>query len=454
MFYNIKNKMMMKTFPVGGVHPPDNKLTVNAKIKYLPVPERVTIPAVQHTGAPAKINVIKGDKVKTGQKIASGDGFISSNIHSSVSGTVSKIDFITDSSGYRQSAVFIEVDGDDWLDTIDRSDKIITEIKSSPGEIVRICLECGIVGLGGATFPTHVKLTVPSGKKCEVLIINGVECEPYLTADHRLMLEKGEEILIGTALLMKALNVEKAMIGIENNKPDAIDSLTKLAIMFKGISVHALKVKYPQGAEKQLIKALINREVPSGHLPIDVGAVVHNVGTAFAVYEAVQKKKPLFERIVTVTGKSLEKPGNFSVRIGTPVKTLIEATGGLPGNTGKIVSGGPMMGKAISNTEIPVVKGTSGIVIFPRNESERAKTEPCIRCAKCVTVCAMNLEPYLMMALSEKGLYERAEAENITNCMECGSCSYICPASRPLLDYVRVGKSAVNKMVRERNVKL
>jgi electron transport complex protein RnfC len=267
------------------------------------------------------------------------------------------------------------------------------------------------------------------------------------------MMEKGEEILTGVAILMKALKVTKAIIGIENNKPGAILHLTELSSGFQGITVQPLKVKYPQGAEKQLIKSLINKEVPSGHLPIDVGAVVHNVGTAYAVYEAVQKNKPLFERVVTVTGKKLSNPGNFLVRTGTPVSKLIEASGGMPDDTGKIISGGPMMGKAINNTDIPVVKGTSGIILFAKNESERSNINPCIRCAKCTFACAMNLEPYLLMALSEKGMFERAEKEHITDCMECGSCSYTCPSGRPILDYVRLGKSRVIRMARERNVK-
>jgi electron transport complex protein RnfC len=444
---------VLKTFPRGGIHPPENKLTANMAIGYLPVPESVTIPVFQHIGAPATTIVNKGVYVKTGQVIATGKGFVSSNIHSSVSGKVIKIDTIIDNTGYKQTAVFIDVEGDEWIDTIDRSSKIVTEIKLSSEEIVKKCLESGIVGLGGATFPTHVKLTIPTGKKCDLLIINGVECEPYLTSDHRLMLEKGEEILIGVAILMKALKVDRAKIGIENNKPDAIDLLTKLATGFKGITVHALKVKYPQGAEKQLIKAIINREVPSGHLPIDVGAVVHNVGTAFAVYEAVQKNKPLFERVVTITGKSLARPGNYFVRTGTPVSKLIEAAGGMPDDTGKIINGGPMMGKAVNNIDVPVVKGTSGIILFPRNESERSLVKPCIRCAKCISVCALNLEPFLLMTLSEKGLFERAEKEKITDCMECGSCSYTCPANRPLLDYIRLGKSTVIRMARERNMK-
>jgi len=444
---------VLKTFTPGGIHPPENKLSANMVIGYLPIPESVTIPVSQHSGAPATTIVNKGDYVKTGQVIAASKGFVSSNIHSSVSGKVNKIDTIMDTTGYKQAAVFIDVENDEWIETIDRSSEIVREIKLSPEEITKRCLESGIVGLGGATFPSHVKLTVPAGKKCNLLIINGVECEPYLTSDHRLMLERGEEILIGVSILMKALKVERAKIGIENNKPDAIDHLTKLATGFKGITVHDLKVKYPQGAEKQLIKALINREVPSGHLPLDVGAVVHNVGTAFAIYEAVQKNKPLFERVVTITGKSLAQPGNYFVRIGTPVSKLIEVAGGMPDDTGKIVNGGPMMGKAVNNIDVPVVKGTSGIILFPRYQSERPEINPCIRCAKCISVCALNLEPFLLMTLSEKGLFERAEKERITDCMECGSCSYTCPAGRPLLDYIRLGKSTVIRMVRERNMK-
>ena len=444
---------MLKTFPIGGIHPPENKITAGIGILYLPIPESVTIPVSQHIGAPAVTIVNKGDYVKTGQVIATSKGFVSSNIHSSVSGKINKIDSIIDTTGYKQTAVFIDMEGDEWMETIDRSSELTREIKLSPEEITKRCLDSGIVGLGGATFPSHVKLTVPDGKKCNILIINGVECEPYLTSDHRLMVEKGEEVLTGISILMKALKVDRAMIGIENNKPDAINQLTKLATGFKGITVHPLKVKYPQGAEKQLIKALINREVPSGHLPLDVGAVVHNVGTAFAVYEAVQKNKPLFERVVTITGKSLGKPGNYFVRIGTPINKLIEASGGMPEDTGKVVNGGPMMGKAVNNLDVPVVKGTSGIIIFPSEESKRKEIKPCIRCAKCVSVCALNLEPFLLMTLSEKGLFERAENERITDCMECGCCSYTCPADRPLLDYIRLGKSTVVKMARERNMK-
>lgn len=444
---------MLKTFPTGGVHPPENKLTAGIPIEYLPVPGNIIIPLSQHIGAPANPIVAKGDKVKTGQLIAEGKGFVSANVHSSVSGKVSKVDTAADSSGLKQMSVYIDVEGDEWIENIDRTNEIVKDIKLSPEEIVKKCFESGIVGMGGATFPSHIKLNVPSGKKCDVLIINGVECEPYLTSDHRLMLEKGEEMLVGVSILMKALKVEKAMIGIENNKPDAISRLTSLAAGFPGMSVHPLKVKYPQGAEKQLIKALINREVPSGRLPIDVGAVVHNAGTAFAVYEAVQKNKPLIERVVTVTGKSVEKPGNYMVRIGTPISRVLEAAGGIPEGTGKIINGGPMMGKAVSNTDAPVVKGMSGIVLIPVSEAVRETINPCIRCAKCVSVCPIHLEPYLLMTLAEKGLFERAEKERITDCMECGSCSYTCPAGRPLLDYIRLGKSTVIRLARQKVLK-
>ena len=444
---------MLKTFPAGGVHPPENKLTGSSPIQVLPLPKVAVIPVSQHIGAPALVTVNKGDYVKTGQVIASSKGFVSANIHSSVSGKVNKIDIVTDTTGFRQTAVYIDVEGDEWVETIDRTENVKREVPHSPSEIISKCLESGIVGLGGATFPSHVKLSIPTGKRCDVLIINGVECEPYLTSDHRLMLEKGEEVLTGVSIIMKALNVTKAIIGIENNKKDAIENLRSISAGFTGISVEPLKVKYPQGAEKQLIKAITKREVPSGKLPVDVNAVVHNVGTAFAIYEAVQKNKPLFERVVTITGKSVSKPGNYLVRTGTPVSALIEAAGGLPEDTGKILSGGPMMGKALSNLEAPIVKGTSGIVVLQESESGRMQSAPCIRCARCVSACALKLEPFLLMSLSDKGLFERAESERITDCMECGSCSFVCPAGRPLLDYIRLGKSTVIKIARERLVK-
>lgn len=443
----------MKTFPAGGIHPPSNKLTAGCKIEQLPIPASVVIPISQHIGAPAEVIVAKGDMVKVGQVIAQGKGFVSTNIHSSVSGKVTKIDNTMDSSGFKKTAVYIDVEGDEWDSSINRSPEVDSNVKASAADIIKKCCEAGIVGMGGATFPSHVKLSVPEGKKCDVLIINGVECEPYLTSDHRLMLEHGEEVIIGVSILMKALNVNNAIIGIECNKPDAINHLQQIASRFLGITIIPLKMKYPQGAEKQLIKAVYNREVPMGKLPIDVNAVVQNVGTAFAVYEAVQKNKPLFERVVTITGKSLTKPGNFMVRIGTPVSALIDAAGGLPEDTGKIISGGPMMGKALASIDVPIVKGTSGIVVFPGEESVRPEATPCIRCGKCVSVCALKLEPYLMATLSEKGLFEQAEEAGVANCCECASCHYVCPAGRPLLDYLRLGKNTVIKMARERAAK-
>ena len=376
---------MLQTFTRGGVHPPENKLSANCRIRDLEIPRSVVLPLSQHLGAPAKPVVNKGDVVKTGQLIAKGDGFVSSDVHASVSGKVSKIDDVVDMSGYKRPAVFIDTEGDEWAEGIDRSPALATTIALSGQEIIRRIGEMGIVGLGGATFPTQVKLTVPRGKKAEYLVINGVECEPYLTSDHALMLEKGEEIMVGIQILKKALNVDKAIIGIENNKTDAIRNLKVLAQKYPGTTVSALKVKYPQGGEKQLIKALLNREVPSGGLPVDVGVVAFNVGTAFAVYEAVQKNKPLIERIVTVTGKSLKQPANLRVRIGTPVASLIEAAGGLPDDTGKIIAGGPMMGKAIASLDVPVVKGSSGFLLLSEKESLRGKIQPCVRCSKCVS---------------------------------------------------------------------
>ncbi|MBA4321746.1 MAG: electron transport complex subunit RsxC [Odoribacter sp.] len=444
---------MLKTFPIGGTHPPDRKLTAAAKMAHIPVPAMVIIPLSQHIGAPALPVVEKGETVKTGQLIAKADGYVSANIHSPVSGKVNRIDLAFDSTGYRKKCIIIDTEGDEWIETIDRDPSVTREIKLSREEIIAKCLEAGIVGMGGASFPTHVKLTIPVGKRCDLLIINGVECEPYLTSDHRLMLEKGEAIMTGTTILMKALGVEKAIIGIENNKPDAISHLKGLSLSFSGITVQALKVKYPQGGEKQLVKALIDKDIPSGGLPIDVHTMVQNIGTAYAVYEAVQKNKPLFERVVTVTGESLKQPSNFIARIGTPVSKLIEAAGGLPGDTGKIINGGPMMGKALNNIDVPVVKGMSGIVILRESESERRRIDPCIRCAKCINACFFNLEPYLLMTLTEKALLERAEKERITDCCECGSCAFACPAGRPLLDYIRLGKSSVLKIIRERNIK-
>ncbi len=442
---------MLKTFTKGGVHPPENKLSASKPIEVLPVPDKVIIPISQHIGAPATPVVAKGDTVQVGQVIAKSSGFVSANIHSSVSGKVASLDPVLDSTGYKKPAITIAVEGDEWLTDIDRSTDLRKEVSLSAEEIIAKVNDGGIVGLGGATFPSHVKLSIPKGKKADVLIINGVECEPYLTSDHRVMLEKGQELMVGISILKKALGVDRALIGIENNKKDAIEHLKKISAEYADIEVYALKVKYPQGGEKQLIKALINREVPSGGLPIEVGTVVHNVGTAIAVYEAVQKNKPLIERVVTITGKSLEKTGNYMVRIGTPVSKIIEAVGGLPDDTAKIVNGGPMMGKAVNSIEVPVTKGTSGVILFPEQEAYREEEQPaCIRCGKCISACAMGLEPYLLNRLAQRKMFERLEEERVMDCMECGSCSYVCPANLPLLDYIRLGKGEVGAMIRAR----
>ncbi len=441
---------MLKTFKIGGVHPPENKISANAKIEQLPLPKTVFIPVAQHIGAPATPLVNKGDAVKVGQLIAKSSSFVSTNIHAPVSGKVKKVDVAPDSTGYTKQGIFIDVEGDEWLEEIDQTDTLIKACELDGKTIIQKIQDAGIVGLGGATFPTHVKLVPPMGMTAKVLLINGVECEPYLTSDHRLMLEKPDEILVGTQILMKAMNVEKAAIGIENNKPDAIKLLSDKARNYKGIEIVPLKVKYPQGGEKQLIKAVTGREVPSGGLPIAVGAVVSNVGTAFAVYEAIQKKKPLFERVVTVTGKGVKKPSNFKVRIGTPTSELIEAAGGLPENTGKIISGGPMMGKALASVDVPVTKGTSGILLLEEKTANRPEFIECIRCSRCVSVCPMGLEPYLLMTLGEKQIFDRAENERVMDCIECGSCSYTCPSNRPLLDYIRLGKAKVGVIMRSR----
>lgn len=441
---------MLRTFRIGGIHPPENKLSAGKKIETLALPKQVIIPLGQHIGAPAQALVKKGDLVKVGTLLAKAGGFVSANIHSSVSGKVNKIDNVLDASGYKKPAIYIDVEGDEWEESIDRSEDLVKECSLSPKEIIDKIAQAGIVGLGGATFPTQVKLMPPPGSKPEIIIINAVECEPYLTSDHSLMMEKGEQILVGVSILMKAVNVSKAVIGIENNKPDAIAHLSKLAAGYKGIEVMPLKVRYPQGGEKQLIDAVIKRQVKSGALPISTGAIVQNVGTAYAIYEAVQKNKPLFERVVTVTGKAVAKPSNLLVRIGTPIANLIEAAGGLPENTGKIIGGGPMMGKALISADVPVTKGSSGVLLLTREESVRKPMSNCIRCAKCVNACPMGLVPSLLMNATEFKNWELAEKNHITDCIECGSCSYTCPANRPLLDNIRFGKGKVMAIIRAR----
>lgn len=447
----------MKTFKIGGIHPAENKLSAASPIREAALPKQAVFSMFQHIGAPAKPIVKKGDEVKVGTLLAEAGGFVSAPIYSSVSGKVSKVDIALDASGTRRMAVYVDVEGDEWEENIDRSSTLVKlsdrpELDSKT--IIEKVKNAGIVGMGGATFPCHVKLSPPPGSKAECVIINAVECEPYLTADHRLMLEHPEEILVGLQLIMKAVDVKKGYIGIENNKPDAIALMTEKAKDYEGIEIVPLKVKYPQGGEKQLIDAVIGRQVPAPPaIPINVGAVVQNVGTAFAIYQAVMKNKPLIDRIITVTGKSLQQPSNLLARLGTPFQQLIDECGGLPEDTGKIIGGGPMMGKALLSLDIPMTKGSSGLLIMNEKETRRSMPQPCIRCAKCVNVCAMGLEPYLLSKMCAMEDWEGAEKNGIVSCIECGSCQYTCPSNRPLLDMVRVGKSTVMGIIRSRVAK-
>lgn len=443
--------MFLKTFSKGGVHPEENKISHDSPIQVQPIPKTVSILLGQHIGKPAAPVVSRGDEVKVGTLIAKADGFVSANIHSSVSGKVKKIETILDASGYQKPCITIQCDGEDiWEETIDRTPEIVRDIKLSSEEIIQRIAECGIVGMGGATFPTNVKLMPPKDATPECVIINGAECEPYLTADHRTMLERGEEVLIGLQILMKSVGVTKGYVAIENNKRDAIDKLTQLASTMPGIEIIPMKVKYPQGGEKQLIDTVLKRRVASGKLPVTEGAIVQNVGTALAVYEAVQKHKPLVERVVTVTGKAVKNPCNLLVRIGTPLSELIETAGGMPRSTAKLVSGGPMMGKAVYSDEIPVAKGTSGVLMLLEEDTKRRPMRNCIRCAKCVGACPMGLNPAFLMRDTVYRDWDALEANHVYDCIECGSCSFICPANRPLLDHIRMGKGRVMAIRRAR----
>ena len=454
--------MNARTFSIGGIHPEENKLTHEAATKVAALPKQAIFPLSQHIGAPAKPVVKKGDRVKVGTMIAEAGGFVSAPIFSSVSGTVAKIDTAIDATGYRKPAIYITVNGDEWESKIDRSDKlelVKDHPELTPEEIVNRIKDAGVVGMGGACFPTFIKLTPPPTAKAECVIINAVECEPYITADFRLMMEHADEILVGLELLMIGAKVTTGYIGIETNKPAAIELLTQKCVeKFGGskysVDVVPLKQRYPQGGEKQLVDAVIHRQVPAPPaIPVNVGAIVQNVGTAFAVYEAVMKRKPLFERYTTVTGKRLANPGNFVVRMGTPMQDLIDACGGMPEGDNKLLAGGPMMGKALTSTEVPICKGTNSVTIISDDEARRKEPQPCIRCAKCVSVCPMGLEPYLLAKLSEVKNWERAEREDIVSCIECGSCQFTCPAHRPLLDNIRQGKSTVMGIIRARAAK-
>ena len=451
--------MKIKTFRIGGIHPDENKLSNDAVTQPAPLPKQAVFPMSQHIGAPAKPVVKKGDKVKVGTLIAEAGGFISAPIHSSVSGTVFKVDNAIHASGYLQPAIIINVEGDEWEETIDRSTKLETleqHPELTPEEIVNRIKAAGVVGMGGACFPTFVKLCPPPGAKPECVIINGVECEPYITSDYRLMMEKGDELIEGVKILMAGAKVNKGYIGIEDNKPAAIDLLAN-KLQEKGIDnieVVPLAKKYPQGGEKQLVDAVIGRQVPAPPaIPVNVGAIVQNAGTAVAVYEAVMKHKPLFERYTTVTGKKLAKPSNFLVRMGTSFGELIDLCGGLPEGENKVLAGGPMMGKAVNSLDVPVGKGQNAVTILTDDDAHRQAAQPCIRCAKCVSACPMGLEPFLLATGSALKKWDLLEKEMITSCIECGSCQFTCPAHRPMLDNIRLGKQTVMGIIRSRAAK-
>ena len=437
---------MAKLTFMGGIHPYDGKdLSKDKPMKAVLPKGDLVYPLSQHIGAPAVPVVAKGDHVLTGQKIAEAQGFVSAPIYATVSGTVKAIEPHRVVTGDNVMSIVIE---DDHL--YEEAEFVPADLETlSREEIIGRVKEAGIVGMGGATFPTYVKLK--PGKPIDAVLINGSECEPYLTSDHRTMLEHGEELLVGVTILMKAIAVEKAYIGIENNKPDAIAHLRKLAEWYKGIEVVPLKVKYPQGGEKQLIAAVTGREVPPPPaLPIDVGAVVCNASTTYAVYQAVQKNKPLIERVVTVTGKGVKEPKNLLTRMGTPISALLEAAGGLPADAGKVINGGPMMGRAMVNLDSPVTKGCSGITVMSGRDAVRREASQCIKCAKCVAACPMGLEPYYLSKMTQKKGWDALEEQMITSCIECGCCQASCPSYLPLLDWVRLGKQTVMGIIRAR----
>ena len=449
--------MKLRTFRIGGVHPEENKITAEMATQVAALPKQAIFPLGQHIGAPAKPVVAKGDKVKVGTLLAEAGGFVSAPIYSSVSGTVFKVDQSIDATGYRKPCIIINVEGDEWEESIDRSEKLETiasHPELTPEEIVNRIKVAGVTGMGGAGFPTFIKLCPPPTAKAECVILNGVECEPYITSDYRLMMEHADEILVGLDLLMKGAKVERGYIGIEDNKPEAAKALQAQLCAADGITVDVLPAKYPQGAEKQLIYTVINRQVPAPPaIPVNVGAIVQNVGTAYAVYQAVMKNKPLFERYTTVTGKQLKNPGNFLVRMGTPMRELIDLCGGMPEGDNKVLAGGPMMGKSVVSTDVTVCKGTNSITILTDADAHRKAAQPCIRCGKCVSACPMGLEPYLLATLSSFKEWERLEAEQVTSCISCGSCQFTCPSHRPILDNILQGKGVVMGIIKSRNAK-
>ncbi len=432
----------------GGVHPPEYKELAEKKaIEVLPLPDYIIIPVQQHLGAPAEPTVNVGDEVKTGDKICEAKGFVSVPSHASISGKVTAIEKRPHPVGGEVLSINIENDGKDELSP--SIAPIPNYMAQDVEEMKKKIKEAGLAGMGGAAFPTHVKLSPPADKPIDTFILNGAECEPFLTADHRLMLERPNEILEGLRIIMKILGCKTGYIGIEKNKLDAIALMQKL-VSESGdkLTVVPLNVKYPQGAEKQLIKAITNRKVPAGGLPMDVGCLVHNVGTAKAIYDAVSSNKPLYERVVTVTGKGIKEPKNLLVRIGTLFQNLIDFCGGLTEDTFKIVNGGPMMGIAQYTMEVPVTKGTSGVVLFTKRESEITEPRPCIRCARCVDSCPMNLLPNILVRVIEYKNFDEAHKLGVLDCIECGSCAFVCPSKIRHVHHFKYGKLEVTKMVK------
>ncbi len=431
--------MALATFK-GGIHPLYKKaLSSEASLVRLAPPKTVVIPLSQHIGAPCSASVEIGQEVKIGELVGIAEAFVSAPVHSSVSGKVVAIGEFPNPMGKMVKSVVIENDGkDDWVEL-----KGADPLNLSPEEIKERISAAGVVGMGGAAFPTKVKLSPPKEKPIDTVILNGAECEPYLNADNRLMVERPEEVIDGLEIIMRSLGVQKGYIGIENNKPRAFEVLKKTAEDHPDVEVHELEVKYPQGAEKMLIKAITGREVPSsGGLPMDVCVVVQNIGTAVAIHDAVRFGRPLTERVVTVTGEGIVEPKNLLVRVGTMVSELVEACGGLTEDAVKVISGGPMMGFALSTLEVPVTKGTSGILVMTGEEAPHLdKHLNCIRCGRCIDACPMGLMPQMLSILSEAGQYEECKEYDLWDCFECGSCAFVCPSKRPIVQFVKLAKS-------------
>ena len=444
--------MSKNTFSIGGVHPHDSKISRGCPICPLPLAPTVYISVAQHIGAPSVPCVAAGDKVKVGQVIAEPGGFVSAFIHSSVSGTVKSVGPRPDLAGRPVTHIEIAVEGDEWAEGIDTSDTLVTAIPEDNKAIIEKIRQGGVVGLGGATFPTHVKLLPPPGSKCERVIINGCECEPYLTSDFRTLLEKGEQVVVGAAILRQVMGNVPCTIAIEENKPEAIAHIKEVIakLGYEGIEVMTMKMRYPQGGEKQLIDAVMHRQVGSGALPISVGAVVQNVATALAVYDAVQKNKPIVDNSVTVTGECFPNQANLLVRVGTPLRYILDYLGGIPQDAVKVISGGPMMGRAVANLDAATVKGTGALLLLTEAQTRRGEESNCIRCGRCSDACPMGLEPFLLQKLSRIADVEALEANAAQDCIECGCCLYSCPANIPLLDYVRMGKGLAMGAIRAR----